>query len=51
MSLGLTIFTIIHVIINLNAIFSGFVVLGGLLAARRFDRIRTPLLQPALTKV
>ena len=37
MSLGLTIFTIIHVIISLIGIFSGFVVLAGLLTARRFD--------------
>jgi hypothetical protein len=37
MSLGLTIFTIVHVIISLIGIFSGFVVLAGLLSARRFD--------------
>jgi hypothetical protein len=37
MSLGLTIFTIIHVLISLIGIFSGFVVLAGLLTARRFD--------------
>src|SRR4051812_19454482 len=37
MSLGLTIFTIIHVIISFIGIFSGFVVLAGLLTARRFD--------------
>src|SRR2546427_12656444 len=37
MSLGLTIFTIIHVVISLIGIFSGFVVLAGLLTARRFD--------------
>src|SRR5438105_2153000 len=37
MSLGLTIFTIIHVIISLIGIFSGFVVLAGLLTARRFE--------------
>src|SRR2546423_12689477 len=37
MSLGLTIFTIIHVIISLIGIFSGVVVLAGLLTARRFD--------------
>ncbi|HEV8378519.1 MAG TPA: hypothetical protein VGP99_06680 [Tepidisphaeraceae bacterium] len=37
MSLGLTIFTIVHVIISLIGVFSGFVVLAGLLSARRFD--------------
>src|SRR3954466_9650009 len=37
MSLGLTIFTIIHTIISLIGIFSGFVVLAGLLTGRRFD--------------
>ena len=37
MILGLTIFTIIHVIISLIGIFSGFVVLAGLLTARRLD--------------
>src|SRR5438105_5168482 len=37
MSLGLTIFTIIHVITSLIGIFCGFVVLAGLLTARRFN--------------
>ena len=37
MSLGLTIFTIVHVLIGLVGIFSGFVVLAGLLSARRLD--------------
>src|SRR2546426_211936 len=37
MSLGLTIFTIIHVVISLIGIFSGFVGLAGLPTARRFD--------------
>ena len=37
MSLALTIFTIVHVTISLIGIFSGFVVLAGLLTARRFD--------------
>ena len=37
MSLGLTVFTIVHVVISLIGIFSGFVVLTGLLTARRLD--------------
>src|SRR5947209_15524669 len=37
MSLGLTIFTIVHAIISLIGIFSGFFVLAGLLSARRLD--------------
>src|SRR6266700_3431502 len=37
MSLGLTIFTIVHVIISLIGIFSGSIVLSGLLAARQLD--------------
>src|SRR5438876_1334075 len=37
MSPGLTIFTIVHVIISLIGILSGFVVVAGLLTARRFD--------------
>lgn len=38
MSLGLKIFTSVHVLISLAGIFSGFVVLVGLLTGQRFDK-------------
>ncbi len=38
MSTGLGIFTLFHVVISLVGIFSGFVVVYGLLTAKRFDR-------------
>jgi hypothetical protein len=38
MSLGLKIFTLVHVLISLAGIFSGFVVLFGLLTAKRFKQ-------------
>jgi len=37
MSIGLTIFTLVHVAISLIGIFSGFVVANGLLTAKRLD--------------
>src|SRR2546425_12719762 len=38
MTVGLTAFTLVHVALSLVGILSGFVVLFGLLAAKRFDR-------------
>jgi hypothetical protein len=38
MNLNLSTFTIVHVVISLIGIFSGFVVMFGLLAGKRFDR-------------
>jgi hypothetical protein len=37
MTFGLTIFTFVHVVLSLVGIFSGLVVLGGFLAAKRLD--------------
>jgi hypothetical protein len=37
MGVGLTIFTLVHVAISLLGIASGFVVIGGMLSAKRFD--------------
>jgi len=37
MTIGMTIFTLVHVVLSLVGIFSGFVVLFGLLTARQLD--------------
>jgi hypothetical protein len=52
MSLGLTIFTLVHVVISLTGILSGLVVAYGFLTAKRLDRwTATFLVSTVLTSV
>jgi len=43
MTFGMTTFTFVHVLLSLIGIFSGFVVVFGLLVAKRLDGWTTPV--------